>query len=61
MAMTYTTRQTLGFILAIAGLVLMLFSALDYVMGMHRIGPIFTVLGVALILTGAGLARSRRP
>ncbi len=58
--MTYTTRQTVGFILAIAGLVLLTINALDYVLGAHRLGVIITVLGVMLIIAGAGLARRRQ-
>jgi membrane protein implicated in regulation of membrane protease activity len=50
-------REISGYIMAIAGFVMILINALSYLLGWAWKSPAFTILGLVLIVIGAKTAR----
>lgn len=55
--MTNKTKHTLGVAIGILGLVLLLISALDYLMGWNQISSAISAIGILLALAGLGVRK----
>lgn len=53
--MKANTRQIVGIILIIIGMVMLVLNALDYVLGWNKISSAISAIGLMLVIFGAGI------